>query len=335
MGGAPLVDLLGRVGPGQVRGAFVDSDAWDAAGLVDGPAGPDDGRVRVVAQSWTTPPGLDLVIDATLERLARLALAAFGNWSDGADDAWRRAADRACRLGRPPRLRRVPPSRQVARLTRVLSPEPIGFILGCGDRSPGPTRLYGMVRAAQWLAAHAGGPVLLVLPADLLHHIELEAIVDRSVVLDRHPDVPAEVRDPRADVAVWPVRGAPHPFSDSEQVIVDRLERDGRLAELFEPNTTVRTARGNDHRVDLLWRDGKVVVEIDGWSTHRDRASFHNDRLRDYELLISGYAVLRLTHDAVLDDVEKAIDMIRDVVELRAADVRRGTDALPERAAPG
>jgi very-short-patch-repair endonuclease len=291
--------------------------------------------VRVVAQSWTTPPSLDLVIDATVERLARLALAAHGDWTDGADDAWRRAADRACRLGRSPRLRRVPPSRQVERLARVLSPEPIGFILACGDPAPGPTRLYGMVRAVQWLAANAGGPVVLVLPADLIHHIELEAIVDRAVVLDRHPHVPAEVRDPRADVAVWPVRGAPHPFSDSEHVIVDRLERDERLARLFESNATVRTDRGAEHRVDLLWRGGKVVVEIDGWSTHRDRASFHNDRLRDYELLISGYAVLRLTHDAVLDDVEKAFDMINDVVQLRGGDARTTattTGGVPERA---
>ncbi|MDY7105857.1 MAG: DUF559 domain-containing protein [Actinomycetota bacterium] len=333
LGGAPLVDLLGTVEPGQVRAALTESDAWHAASLLDGGTGTagasGDTRLRVVAQAWATPPGVEAVIDATVDRLARLALDAFPDWAgdSGPADAWLRAATRACRLGRAPRLRRVPAASQVARLAGVLADEPLGFVLGCGDRSPGPTRLFGMVRAAQWLATHSGGRVVLALPADLVDHIELEPIVDRAVVLERHPDVPAATSDPRASVAVWPLQGAPHPFSDSEHAVVDRLGRDDELAKLFEPNATVRTERGNDHRVDLLWRDGRVVVEIDGWSTHRDRASFHHDRNRDYELLISGYAVLRLSHDDVLDDLERAVDKIRDVVRYRRGAPRDPTGA--------
>ena len=38
------------------------------------------------------------------------------------------------------------------------------------------------------------------------------------------------------------------------------------------------------------------------------------DRHRDYELILSGFTVLRLTNDEIDEDLEKAIEKIRDVV---------------------
>jgi very-short-patch-repair endonuclease len=69
--------------------------------------------------------------------------------------------------------------------------------------------------------------------------------------------------------------------------------------------------------VDLLWLKGKVVVEIDGYRHHGNSFAFVEDRHRDYELLISGYIVLRLSHDEVVSDVEIAVEKIRDVVKFR------------------
>jgi very-short-patch-repair endonuclease len=40
------------------------------------------------------------------------------------------------------------------------------------------------------------------------------------------------------------------------------------------------------------------------------------DRHRDYELSLSGYTVLRLANDEIAQDVEKAIEKIRDLVKL-------------------
>jgi very-short-patch-repair endonuclease len=49
------------------------------------------------------------------------------------------------------------------------------------------------------------------------------------------------------------------------------------------------------HQVDALWPEHKLVVEIDGWETHRDRAAFENDRARDAAHVANGYRVLRFT----------------------------------------
>ncbi len=71
--------------------------------------------------------------------------------------------------------------------------------------------------------------------------------------------------------------------------------------------------------MDLLWTAGKVVVEVDGYQHHGHRQAFSADRRRDYELTVSGYLVLRLPHDEVLDDVELAVEKIRDMVRFRQA----------------
>jgi very-short-patch-repair endonuclease len=44
--------------------------------------------------------------------------------------------------------------------------------------------------------------------------------------------------------------------------------------------------------------------------------AFVHDRHRDYELAMSGYTVLRLTNDEIAQDLEKAIEKIRDLVTL-------------------
>ncbi len=55
-------------------------------------------------------------------------------------------------------------------------------------------------------------------------------------------------------------------------------------------------------RVDLLCREHRIVVELDG-PEHRIEPKFGNDRHRDYELLTAGYLVLRLTNDQVAADL--------------------------------
>jgi very-short-patch-repair endonuclease len=47
--------------------------------------------------------------------------------------------------------------------------------------------------------------------------------------------------------------------------------------------------------VDFVWRNRRLVVEIDGFAYHSDRESFENDRRRDAILAAAGYRVIRFT----------------------------------------
>jgi very-short-patch-repair endonuclease len=65
-----------------------------------------------------------------------------------------------------------------------------------------------------------------------------------------------------------------------------------RRARLPEPETNARVGRWE---VDMLWREQRVVVEVDGYATHSSRAAFEADHARDAELRALGYVVLRFT----------------------------------------
>ena len=49
------------------------------------------------------------------------------------------------------------------------------------------------------------------------------------------------------------------------------------------------------HEVDAVWRERRLVVELDSWEHHRDRVAFERDRIRDAELKLAGYEVVRIT----------------------------------------
>ncbi len=65
-----------------------------------------------------------------------------------------------------------------------------------------------------------------------------------------------------------------------------------RQAGLPVPETNVML---NGYLVDALWREQKLVVEVDGYPFHRDRPAFENDRARDAALVAAGYRVIRFT----------------------------------------
>jgi hypothetical protein len=53
--------------------------------------------------------------------------------------------------------------------------------------------------------------------------------------------------------------------------------------------------RGLLLRPDAVWRDRKLVVEVDGERFHRTRSVFHSDRRRDQRLVAAGWRVIRTT----------------------------------------
>jgi very-short-patch-repair endonuclease len=63
---------------------------------------------------------------------------------------------------------------------------------------------------------------------------------------------------------------------------------------------TPATQYGTKPRVDFIWHDQRLVVEVDGWEAHRTRVAFQQDRTTTNALQLQGLVVLRYTHDAVI-----------------------------------
>jgi len=116
-----------------------------------------------------------------------------------------------------------------------------------------------------------------------------------------------------------PIEGMPHPLSMTEQRLARAIAVDPELAPLFAYNVFIETVRGSRPKVDLLWRAGRLVIELDGYPDHGSRTAFMYDRHRDYELALSGFSILRLANDEIAQDIAKAIEKIRDMVQLSRA----------------
>jgi very-short-patch-repair endonuclease len=65
-----------------------------------------------------------------------------------------------------------------------------------------------------------------------------------------------------------------------------------RSADLPEPEVNVRIG---GYEVDFLWREQRLVVEIDGYRYHSTRRAFEHDRSKDAALQDAGFVVVRIT----------------------------------------
>jgi len=323
------------------------------------------GRSTIVHR-WRQLPDVHTVIDETVAAVAKAALDAWPDWYAGAprafvsgngteaavlnhtalravlasrsgvNAAWIRTAAARCAEGRVPLLADFAAAVQARQLSVALSPDgPIVAMVvddepqGEKKRAPPPraSRLRAFASASTWLAKEAGARVVAVLPESLGSNIALDSITYGACHLEGHPapEVPA---DPDGPVTtIWPILGRPHPASKGECLLAQRLAADPELRGLFHFNQRIGTVCDSAPLVDLVWPYGRVIVEVDGWGHLMPRV-FRGDRLRDYELLISGYLVLRLPHEQVLEDLEIAVEKIRDVVHFRL----RGSQRAPRTA---
>jgi Protein of unknown function (DUF559) len=53
--------------------------------------------------------------------------------------------------------------------------------------------------------------------------------------------------------------------------------------------------------VDALFPAERVIVELDGWDFHNDRAAFERDRNRDADLLAAGFVTVRITWQRLVE----------------------------------
>jgi len=91
-------------------------------------------------------------------------------------------------------------------------------------------------------------------------------------------------------------RGDEVPDSVLESLAVELTKAVGH-----EPQLHYSVLDGGRHvaEVDLAWPERRVCVELDGWETHRTRAAFVGDRVRDRALARLGWTILRYPWDDV------------------------------------
>jgi very-short-patch-repair endonuclease/predicted transcriptional regulator of viral defense system len=80
--------------------------------------------------------------------------------------------------------------------------------------------------------------------------------------------------------------------------VVTRSEMEERFLQLCDDHGIRRpnvNARIEGYEVDFVWRDRRLIVEVDGYAYHRSPTAFETDRERDVVLAMAGWLVLRFT----------------------------------------
>jgi very-short-patch-repair endonuclease len=234
---------------------------------------------------------------------------------DGLSQPWAEAAVALALNGREPRVTGVAPAVELAQLTRALSRAGLVLILEPAEPNRAPAAL---VRALEWIAQNAHVAVVAIFPQLPANEPPWDRLLYCARQIVPEPgDLPPGPRAVGPTTWLAPWRGLPHPLSDIEQRLAKMLAGDAELAPLFRFNQIVETVRGSKPRVDLVWMEGRLVVELDGYPDHGSLRAFMTDRHRDYELTLSGYTVLRIANHEIAQDIAKAIEKIRDLVQLR------------------
>jgi hypothetical protein len=74
------------------------------------------------------------------------------------------------------------------------------------------------------------------------------------------------------------------------------------------------TVAGEEIQVDFVWRGLRLIVETDGFRTHRTRRAFQQDRRRDRLLGLAGWRVVRFTWDDVTSDPAHVTAVLRSLL---------------------
>jgi very-short-patch-repair endonuclease len=273
---------------------------------------------------WFTDVSFDGCRSDTLGRLAAAAIArSAAKKIAGLSASWAEAAVGLALDNRSPRVIGTLPATELAQLTLAISRCGLVLVADADAAARAGPNPAAVVHALEWIAQRSQSAVVALFPELPRNEPPFDRILYGArqvmpVVSAIEPDAAGAV-----DLEPWiaPWRGQPHPLSDIEQRLAQVLRADAELAPLFGFNQAVATVRGSRPKVDLVWTQGRLVVELDGYGSHGNRAAFMYDRHRDYELTLSGYTVLRLANDEVAQDYGKAIEKIRDMVRLRRTQI--------------
>lgn len=304
---------------------------------------------RLTTQIWEKLPSHDDLLNDVLAQMSSLALAIWPAWYSSllttaelktrsieqllARDAaglqlqqeiprlsltWLKKAASCITSGSPPLFRGISRTVQCEQLAMALGLDQGIVLLVLTSPNQDEDHLRSLAQVCSWLAETTKARILVVIPPELAVRSALDSITYQAEDLTSlvgHASI-AATHDEET-FKLWPIHGQPHPCSPGEQLLAARLAVDDELAGLFNFNFLVRTVLGTCYLVDLLWSEGRLVVEVDGYRHHSSPSAFCEDRQRDYELLISDYLVLRLPHSVVVEEPEEAIAKLRQTVLFR------------------
>ena len=83
-------------------------------------------------------------------------------------------------------------------------------------------------------------------------------------------------------------------------------------------------------RVDALWREQRLIVELDGYAAHGSRAAIERDRRRELTLRSAGNVVLRYTWEQVTEQPEQVVADLRLALSATSPGVPRRAGAKGE-----
>jgi very-short-patch-repair endonuclease len=106
-------------------------------------------------------------------------------------------------------------------------------------------------------------------------------------LLHRYPRRPG-IRNVRAALAKRR-EGATETKSDLEELLIRFADKGG----FPRPETNVVV---EGFEVDCVWRRQRVIIEVDGWETHKTRAAFERDREKSRILQAAGWRCVPVTH---------------------------------------
>lgn len=160
--------------------------------------------------------------------------------------------------------------------------------------------------------ARGAAPIRLT---HLLERLEILGLFDLTAlaaVIDRHPHH-AGAR--RLSSAIESYRPDTRTRSELERLFLALLIEAGMPA----PETNRWTDLGE---LDCSWLGGRVVVELDGWTTHRTREAFERDRRRRSALAARGAIVLSFTWRQVTEEPGWIAETIAEALALAAGSIR-------------
>jgi very-short-patch-repair endonuclease len=190
-------------------------------------------------------------------------------------------------------------------------------LLVCVPEGLDPSQEQALVAACEWLADRDRFGVWLT-GAPLTTADWVESVRLPNAYASRNP-----TRAHHRPVHYPPVAGLPHPGSQIEQRM-ERALRTRAWAVGRVWNQVMRLgALINPVQPDLVWPDERCVVEFDG-EDHHDAYKFAQDRARDVDLQLAGYAVLRFTNQHVLDDIESVLAKVERFLSIRRSQSTEG-----------
>lgn len=265
---------------------------------------------------------------------------------------WFRRANARCMAGRSPILKKYSAEVQLCQLALAMSWRRFVFVLAIDAKQLELNEAKCFASICLWAAELGSMRIAVLIDDHLITHPGLEAIcydvhsldegrlqgesqgsgtvkVQQSLYLSRYlleeKADGTNINRPKRQVArknrrncfAWPVIGVPHPFSPGEQRLAEQIDADPELRGRFRFNWPIDSSGGDRYIVDLFCDIAKLIVEVDGYSTHVSRRSFQSDRDRDFALAIDGYTVVRLTHSEIMCNVEAALAKIRKLMLVR------------------